>query len=231
MGEAPSRGRRRRGRQAVVCAFVLALSTSTIGCSWLGWGEAETAAQREATGPPTIYKWVDEHGIPHYTTDRDRIPESLRDRIQVRPRAPASPEIEEKEGSPAEEERSDTADDSGIHNTVDPKAWDESWASRNAPLRPPAGDAKGDAGTTAALSRLDAKISALEAELAAREEELLSLLAVQSARPEGAPAVPHDEAMLADDPKLRTLSSQLPALQRELRVLRARRKSLGAAQR
>jgi hypothetical protein len=31
--------------------------------------------------PPKIYKWVDQNGIAHYTTDPDRIPETLRDRI------------------------------------------------------------------------------------------------------------------------------------------------------
>ena len=36
-------------------------------------------AQAEA---PTIYKWVDENGIAHYTTDRDRIPSAIRDRVE-----------------------------------------------------------------------------------------------------------------------------------------------------
>jgi len=31
---------------------------------------------------PTIYKWVDENGIAHYTTDRDRIPSAIRDRVE-----------------------------------------------------------------------------------------------------------------------------------------------------
>lgn len=31
--------------------------------------------------PPVIYKWVDEHGVAHYTTDRSRIPSAIRDRI------------------------------------------------------------------------------------------------------------------------------------------------------
>lgn len=36
-------------------------------------------AQAEA---PTIYKWVDENGIAHYTTDRNRIPSAIRDRVE-----------------------------------------------------------------------------------------------------------------------------------------------------
>jgi hypothetical protein len=31
---------------------------------------------------PTIYKWVDENGIAHYTTDRERIPSAIRDRVE-----------------------------------------------------------------------------------------------------------------------------------------------------
>jgi len=40
-----------------------------------------TQAQAE---PPTIYKWVDENGIAHYTTDRDNIPSAIRDRVESR---------------------------------------------------------------------------------------------------------------------------------------------------
>lgn len=32
--------------------------------------------------PPTIYKWVDENGIAHYTTNKKRIPRNLRNRIR-----------------------------------------------------------------------------------------------------------------------------------------------------
>ena len=45
-----------------------------------------THAQAE---PPTIYKWVDENGIAHYTTDRDNIPSAIRDRVESR--GPATP--------------------------------------------------------------------------------------------------------------------------------------------
>ena len=37
------------------------------------------AAQAES---PTIYKWVDENGIAHYTTNHDRIPSAIRDRVE-----------------------------------------------------------------------------------------------------------------------------------------------------
>jgi hypothetical protein len=40
-----------------------------------------THAQAES---PTIYKWVDQNGIAHYTTDRDNIPSAIRDRVESR---------------------------------------------------------------------------------------------------------------------------------------------------
>ena len=39
---------------------------------------------------PTIYKWIDQHGVAHYTTDRDRIPRSIRNRIERVPRGGGS---------------------------------------------------------------------------------------------------------------------------------------------
>jgi len=50
------------------------------------------AAQAES---PTIYKWVDENGIAHYTTNHDRIPSAIRDRVEsvaAKP-APSAPSI------------------------------------------------------------------------------------------------------------------------------------------
>jgi Domain of unknown function (DUF4124) len=38
-----------------------------------------------------IYKWVDENGIAHYTTDPDRIPSSIRDRVRALERAAPPP--------------------------------------------------------------------------------------------------------------------------------------------
>lgn len=57
-------------------AFAIALSLAP----------AATRAEDEAipAAPPTIYKWVDENGIAHYTVDRDRIPSEIRDRVESR---------------------------------------------------------------------------------------------------------------------------------------------------
>jgi chaperonin cofactor prefoldin len=39
-------------------------------------------AAEDEPGRPTIYKWVDENGIAHYTTDRKRVPKNLRNKIR-----------------------------------------------------------------------------------------------------------------------------------------------------
>jgi hypothetical protein len=41
-------------------------------------------APRAAAETPTVYKWIDEHGVAHYTTDRGRIPSSIRNRVEQR---------------------------------------------------------------------------------------------------------------------------------------------------
>lgn len=54
----------------------LLLAAALAGAGALG--AAAPAARAEA---PVIYKWVDENGVAHYTTDRERIPAAIRDRI------------------------------------------------------------------------------------------------------------------------------------------------------
>jgi len=47
------------------------------------------APTRASAEPPTIYKWVDDQGVAHYTTDRGRIPRSIETRIERAPSATA----------------------------------------------------------------------------------------------------------------------------------------------
>lgn len=54
--------------------FVGTLGAALPGVPWLAAGVAHAEA-------PVIYKWVDEHGVAHYTTDRGRIPAAIRDRV------------------------------------------------------------------------------------------------------------------------------------------------------
>ena len=54
--------------------FVGTLGVALPGLPWLVVGSAYAE-------PPVIYKWVDEHGVAHYTTDRSRIPAAIRNRV------------------------------------------------------------------------------------------------------------------------------------------------------
>jgi hypothetical protein len=45
-------------------------------------GSTAPGAAEEESARPRIFKWVDENGIAHYTTDRDRIPSNLRGRVR-----------------------------------------------------------------------------------------------------------------------------------------------------
>lgn len=64
----------------------------------LAFGTAAWAGD-EPAAEPTIYKWVDESGVAHYTTDRDRIPREIRTRVErvepTRPAATAAPHRED----------------------------------------------------------------------------------------------------------------------------------------
>lgn len=54
----------------------LLLVLAAVGALALG-----TAASPARAETPVIYKWVDENGVAHYTTDRGRIPSAIRDRV------------------------------------------------------------------------------------------------------------------------------------------------------
>jgi hypothetical protein len=116
---------------------------------WLALALCTAAAPALAesdSAPPTIYRWVDENGIAHYTTDLERVPEELRDqplrRETVSPQAPAA---------------------------ID------GWVRRERIPDPPAADAPSATGPSAGsepLSALDARIAELELAIAADEDLL-----------------------------------------------------------
>jgi len=187
---------------------------------------------------PTIYKWIDEHGIAHYTTDRSRIPRSIRKRIQSVPRAnesPAPAPAAEPElivvPSPPEPELVRPAPALPVPPEMGPEpettfapdeptgTRDEGWATVNVPEvliledLPPE-QAGLDPKTAKELASLDEEIADLELEITRNEERLLALLAggVSAAQ--------------SDNPELRAIAEDLPQLQADLAVLRERRDSL-----
>jgi hypothetical protein len=115
-----------------------------LGCLLL----ATAALAEESGAPPRIYRWIDENGVAHYTTDLERVPEELRDQPlrseSVSPHAPAA---------------------------VD--AW---LRQERIPEAPAPSDAAPPAEGTDRLSALNARISELRAAIEADEELLKSEL-------------------------------------------------------
>ena len=148
--------------------------------------------------PPRIYRWIDADGIAHYTTDPERIPAALRERLPQ----PAS------DGAPEVRRRSTDV-----------------WAERDRP--PNASDAEAIGGSDfgvdeparlARIEEIDARIGQLRQHIATDEEALKE-------RVVGAGADPMSSG---DDEELRTIAARLPGLLSELRELRDERASLEA---
>ncbi len=193
---------------------------------------------------PIIYKWVDEHGIAHYTTDRDRIPRAIRSRVQRLNRPSAVPET--TPGEPPEPQSAATP--SGSEPTTGGPAPDlsppppvgpppeppaiskgepsqgEQWAISNVPERvephlSPREDGL-DPETAKELAKIDEQITSLEGEIAQGEDRLLALLAGGAPTPDGVQSY---------DDELREIADTLPRLQSDLDTLRQRRESLQPA--
>lgn len=65
-----------------------------LASAWIAAASAIAPTLVARAEQPTIYKWVDANGVAHYTTDRNRIPSALRDRIEQRqPLIPAAPPV------------------------------------------------------------------------------------------------------------------------------------------
>lgn len=152
---------------------------------------------------PEIYKWVDEHGIAHYTTDKKRIPRSLRKRLRSLPNVAAAP-------SPPE------AAPDLIGPLPDQPGHPEGWVSRNAAPWPTEKQKEEleAAELAAEIVQVQEEIEGLEGEIADREEQILALLATAQGD------------TLRDDPAFRALAEELPDLQADLEALRERRGEL-----
>jgi len=219
-----SSGARRLGT-AALCAAALALS---------GAPATRSAASEEERPPPRIYRWVDENGIAHYTTDPQRIPRALRSQI---PRAQAPLPLEERAldarapgpqaqptshpsgraPAPPAPAASATPGPSPRQAAPTPSPPD-SWAARD--RRAPEAERAAGAEATSKSSQiddLDFQIAGLEADIQANEE----LLKARISDPEaGGPL-----ARGADD-SFRKIASQLPRQLEELRKLREQRAAL-----
>jgi hypothetical protein len=183
---------------------------------------AGSAVAEEKT-PPRIYRWVDENGIAHYTTDPERIPASLRRRY----------------GLPAEPLRSAPLD---AHAPAPPQSAPapEAWAAQEKGAAPPplstprseptpadgewreatAADVAAGPVPSDRISQIELRIAELSASIAADEDALSAWI--------GDPAA-GDPIELGAKPEFREIAQRLPKRIQELEALQRERDALVTA--
>ena len=183
-----------------------------------------------ATADAALYRWVDELGVTHYTTDLDAIPSSARDDAQEIVASPtpaaatralpvptpppevapeAAPEVapESPPASAAATAPVEPAPPATPETPVAPATEQPAATPSVPPVFP------GPA-TTPALPAGDpraAEVAELEAQIAADRERLRQMISTKR----------WDSAELAADPSIREIAERLPRLQAELAALRA----------
>ncbi len=180
--------------------------------------------------PPRIYRWVDENGIAHYTTDPERIPKSLRRRYglpaepmrseQLDARAPAAAATPRPPSAApdawAAEEKTDAPAPPPRPSSAAPEAgaeWRDAASADVAAAGPAAGS--GDR-----LAQVELRIAELSASIAADEDALSGWI--------GDPAA-GDAVELADKPEFREIAKRLPKRIQELEALQKERDALESA--
>jgi len=191
---------------------------------------------QERDEKPRIYRWIDENGVAHYTTDPDRIPGGLRG--PVRRDASVPDPAREAQAPAAEPEAAPREVATPTRRT--PPTEVESWARRDrptgvaedvwseggaetpalaatAPAPSPQERAREEAVERERLDEIETRIDELEAEVAAHEDALKSFI-----------SAPESEGPLArsGDPEFRAIAERLPQHLAELRALREERASL-----
>jgi hypothetical protein len=179
------------------------------------------ARAAEDAAPPRIYRWIDENGIAHYTTDPERIPKSLRRRY----------------GLPAEPLRNEPLAARAPAAAPEPSTGPEAWAAQEKSVEPatpaavnaaPPEWSEGETADVAAaapaaarsgerLEALELRIAELSAAIAADEDALSGWIA----DPANA-----DVVALADQPDVRAVAERLPKRIQELEALRRERDAL-----
>jgi hypothetical protein len=199
--------------RSILLAVALALSPLA------AWADEAPEAK------PRIYRWVDENGIAHYTTDEDRIPKSLRRRFGL-PTQPLANEPLDA-GAPAAE-------------TPPAPSGVDAWASQEKGALPAAGAAPGAAptqewnegeaeapgvgtapplasATAARLEQIELRIAELSAAIAADEDALTAWIG----DPNAAGAIE-----VGEQPEFREIAKRLPKRLQELEALRRERDAL-----
>ena len=211
-------GRGASRRLARMRSLFLAVALAVVGL-------ASLAIAEDAPAPPRIYRWIDENGIAHYTTDPDQIPKSLLRRFglpaqplarePLDPRAPASLTPSAPARPPdawaGEEMRAAPAVEAGA-----PPEAPADWPNETVPGAPVA-QAAAESAPPDRLAQLELRIAELSASIAADEDALSAFI--------GEPT-PDDAVEIADQPAFREIAGRLPKRLQELEALRAERDAL-----
>jgi len=216
----------------------LAVAISAVPAIWTTAARAAESDESEAGADeslaPEIFKWIDEHGVAHYTTDFNRIPGNLRNRagrlgppdaaLKRRPvdasaparRTPSAPGVDEGEKWAARDRSfegpSDTWDEGDPYADalVQELGEDDTFLSEAAQQE-----------RKQQLEELDGRIASIQTDIAASEEALKALVAIPV--PEGGGPL-----AMADDPAFREIAGRLPKLLADLRALEDERAQLEA---
>lgn len=219
------RARRRGGLclpNTMRVGFVLAALT------FLGSATALTPARAqdadEATSAPSIYRWIDENGIAHYTTELDRIPSALRGRaigLGSRRTVEPAPTPNRSEDLWVSRDRSPGSPGEGGLSSDGGDFADESFDAGDpeAPVRPidPEVAAAAEEERAVAQFDLDLRIAELEQVIQADEESLKVLISDPTS---GGPLAS------AENAEFRTIAVRLPNRLKELQTLRDQRDAM-----
>ena len=161
-----------------------------------------------------VYRWVDELGATHYTTDRDTVPRRYRGDAQAigaKPAARSTPRVTPSPAAaPASTEFPSVAAPTPVPVPTPASAPTTEVtmpAATAAPVFP-------GPPTTPAIPPEDpraAEVANLEAQIASDRERLRQIISTKR----------WESAELASDPNIREIAERLPRLQAELAALRA----------
>ena len=180
------------------------------------------AAAAEDKPPPRIYRWVDENGIAHYTTDPDRIPKSLLQRfgLPAQPLAPESLDPGAPRPSPTHSGGPDAWAGQEKRPEPAPSAHPEPALGAPGPASPAATASAPAAAPGDRLAQLELQIAELSAAIAADEDTLASYISDPSKG---------DAIELGDQPQFREITLRIPKRLQELEALRRERDALRGA--
>jgi hypothetical protein len=218
-----------------LCLAVVLGAAPAIWIAAAGAAEPDESETADDESPaPTIYKWIDENGVAHYTTDLKKVPREVRNlvgklgppaaamrRTPVAPSAPVSPAPPPTVYHEGEQW---AVRDRSFERPRD--AWDEGDPYGSLPVPEPG---EGEVFVSEAeqeqrkqrLEDLDEQIASLQTDIAASEEALKALLVVPVEEGGGPLA-------MADDPTFREVADRLPKLLTDLRTLEDERAQLRA---